>query len=60
MGELNDCCKNEEKNLIVQPQDRTDLLIRKCRVCGCRHFKLWAEKGVLGARMSQLGKKKKP
>jgi len=49
MGEINDCCKQPE-NLIPQPTVKPDLTVRKCRICGRRHFELSVEKGQLGLR----------
>ena len=42
-----DCCK-DEKNLVLQPSDKPELEIRKCSVCGCRHFELTVDPGVIG------------
>ena len=45
--ERKDCCKKVE-NLEVQPSEKLELTIRKCVVCGCRHFELSLEPGVYG------------
>lgn len=37
-----DCCA-DQSNLEEQPTGRDDLVIRKCRVCGRRHFEAYAE-----------------
>jgi len=46
-GEKKDCCKLEE-NLELQPSDKPELVIRKCRICNCRHFELTMEPGIIG------------
>jgi hypothetical protein len=38
-----ECCRVEEN--LVPHQERPDLVIRKCTVCGCRHFELSADPG---------------
>jgi hypothetical protein len=44
------CCQKAE-NLEEYPQPRTDLEVKFCKVCGCRHFRMLAEPGRLGAIM---------
>jgi len=45
---VKDCCKQDD-NLEVQTSDgRTELVVRKCRVCGCKHFELTLNPGVIG------------
>jgi len=43
---VKDCCKQPEN--LVPHQDRPELLVNVCKVCGCRHFELTLEPGVLG------------
>lgn len=47
-----ECCK-DEKNLIPH-QERPDLIIRKCVVCGCRHFELGVDPIPLGIKLAPL------
>ena len=49
-GKVKECCKHEP-NLMTLPQDRRDVLTKVCKVCLCRHTKMWAEPGAVGARM---------
>ena len=51
---INDCCKIT-KNLELQP-GKPDPQVRKCKVCGRRHYKLLAEPGVLGIVGKDLGR----
>lgn len=46
---LKDCCK-VEANLAATESPRPDLTIKTCGVCGCRHFEMTAEKGVIGIK----------
>lgn len=47
------CCKNP---LNLAPfQVRKDLVIRRCNLCGCRHFELTIEPGQLGLKFSLVG-----
>jgi len=48
-----ECCKQPEN--LVPHQERPDLLINKCKVCGCRHFELTADPGRLGLRGAEVG-----
>lgn len=41
-----DCCKQLEN--LVPHQERPDLMINICKVCGCRHFELTVDPGKLG------------
>lgn len=50
--DIKTCCK-EEDNLEVH-QMSSELVIRICKVCGCRHFELDAETAILGAMGSSL------
>lgn len=47
-GQIKDCCQ-DPRNLIFK-QRRYDLTTYECRVCHCRHRKVWAEPGrIFGA-----------
>jgi len=51
MNERKECCQKPE-NLELQPNNRAELTIMVCKVCGCRHFELSVEPlqiGVQGA-----------
>ena len=51
------CCK-EAANLFRRendPEERLDLFVYRCKVCGCRHFELTADPGKLGLRGAPLG-----
>ncbi len=41
-----DCCRQTEN--LVPYQERPDLLVNKCKVCGARHFELTIDPGKLG------------
>ena len=38
-GKVNPCCE-KEKNLERQPSNKPELIIKKCRVCGRRQYRL--------------------
>jgi hypothetical protein len=44
MSDVKECCKRPE-NLFQLDSDNKDLVINKCRVCGCRHFELSVDVG---------------
>jgi hypothetical protein len=48
----NACCRTLGNVPIVpdHPDARHDLIVRVCRVCGCRHFELTADPGRIGLR----------
>lgn len=48
-----ECCKNPE-NLELQPSNKSELKILKCKVCKCRHFELTVEAGVIGVAGAKL------
>ncbi len=50
-----ECCKKPE-NLREPERLRDDLVFRRCKVCGCRHFELTLEPGHFDARMFGLEK----
>ena len=41
MAGIKECCTKEE-NLVVTEQ-KEDVIVRKCKVCGCRHFEVTAD-----------------
>lgn len=48
-----DCCRVPEN---LEPhQERPDLTITKCHVCGCRHFELTVDPGVYFAKGAPVG-----
>jgi len=47
MDERKECCQKVE-SLELQPSDKPDLEIRKCKICGCRHLELSVDPGKLG------------
>ena len=52
---MKECCANPD-NLEDRPQERADLVVKVCRVCGRRHIKLKVEPGKLGATFNRLGR----
>jgi hypothetical protein len=48
-----ECCRKEEN--LVAHQERPDLIIRRCKVCGCRHFELSVDVGRLGLKGQGIG-----
>jgi hypothetical protein len=46
---VNACCKTAE-NLAVTEQ-RPDLTVKTCQVCGSRHFRLTVDPGRLGLKL---------
>lgn len=53
MSTVKDCCTKDE-NLQPVPSDRPDLEIKKCRVCGCRHFLATLDPGRMGLKGAAL------
>ena len=51
---MKECCKNPAN--LVRKQERPDLVVDTCKVCGCRHFRLSAEPGLLGLVGKPIGK----
>lgn len=47
------CCKNPLN--LKKHQERPDLVIRKCMLCGCRHFELTMDPGKIGFKLAPLG-----
>jgi hypothetical protein len=48
-----DCCKPENGNLFLF-EERKDLTIMKCNVCGCRHFEAIADPGYINLKGASL------
>jgi hypothetical protein len=48
------CCQ-EPENLEKRESEKPDLTLLVCRVCGCRHFRLRLDPGVIGMRVNPLG-----
>jgi len=48
-----DCCRQEE-NLGPTIQERPDLSYKVCKVCGCRHFELSVDPGILNVDVKPL------
>jgi hypothetical protein len=46
------CCQQEENIYVAEQVD--NLVIRKCKVCGCRHFELSVEAGQIGLTGARL------
>jgi hypothetical protein len=49
---VKDCCK-QEVNLVLT-RISLDEVVNKCQVCGCRHFELTVDPGVIGIRGKDL------
>jgi len=47
------CCAIPE-NLHEEPSGKEDLVLRRCRVCQCRHFELTMDPGVIGVTGKSL------
>ena len=43
---MNDCCRQEENQEVRQ--ERQDLQVTTCRVCGLRQFELQVDPGLIG------------
>jgi len=48
-----ECCKQLEN--LLPHQERPDLIINVCKVCGCRHFELTIDPGKIGLRGGNIG-----
>ena len=46
MNEKKECCQKQE-NLELHKTDDSDLIFYKCKVCGCRHFELTVQPGII-------------
>jgi len=49
-GTIRECCNNPE-NLELQPSDKPEMIIKKCKVCGRNHYRLMAEPAFFGLIM---------
>ena len=50
-----ECCRDPQ-NLQPAPEfEKPGLSVRRCKVCGCRHFELSVEPGKLGLLGGALG-----
>ena len=47
MSDTKECCQKAE-NLKEVPDDRENIIVRKCQECGCRHIEIVVEPGVVG------------
>lgn len=47
-----ECC-SQPKNL-TETQERPDLTVQVCQVCGCRHFELTINPGKIGIQGKQI------
>lgn len=47
------CCA-EETNMVMLPSGRPNLSIKRCLVCGCRHFEASVDPGVIFAKLTPL------
>lgn len=47
------CCKVREN--LTEVETAKDRFIATCGVCGCRHFRVVADPGLLGVRGSGIG-----
>jgi hypothetical protein len=45
----NECCTRAE-NLVQEPDDRPNVIVRRCKWCGRRHIEMVAEPGIIGVR----------
>lgn len=50
---IKDCCK-DPKNLRAK-QLQPDTIVNTCQVCGCRHFRLYADPGIFSVIGRKLG-----
>lgn len=53
MDNVKKCCKQPE-NLVEEPSGKPDLILRRCSVCGCRHFELTMDPGKFELRTPKL------
>jgi hypothetical protein len=47
---MNECCKNPE-NLELDKDQAPDLVIKKCKICGRRHYELKLDPGRLAMEL---------
>ena len=51
---VKDCCKDVDSHEITEK--REPFLVTRCKVCKCRHFRLYALPGVMGVVGKGLGR----
>lgn len=44
-GKVNECCEKSE-NLEQQPSNKSEMIIKKCKVCGRRHYRLMVQEAM--------------
>lgn len=55
IGKKKACCQQEENLLpYEEPTAPPDAEVKKCKVCGCRHFVVTMDPGKLGVQGVQL------
>lgn len=47
-GKIKPCCEEEAGNLEKQPTNAQGNYSMKCKVCGCNHYKMFAQPGNFG------------
>ena len=57
-GAVKDCCNDAANlDLIEEESDKSrGLTVRKCRICGCRHRRLFCEPGMFGLTFQRIGR----
>ena len=45
---MKECCKKQENRVPVEL--RNAMMVEKCKVCGCKHYEMRAEPGVIFAK----------
>jgi len=55
-GKVKDCCKVAENLEFLADESRNDLIVKRCKVCGCRHRRLELDPGMLGLTIRHLGR----
>jgi hypothetical protein len=48
------CCQ-EADNLITEETGKSDLSMKRCQICKCRHFELVVDAGKFGIELQQVG-----
>ena len=55
-GKVNPCCEKQE-NLELKHSDKPELIIKKCKVCGRRQFRLMVQEAIkLGSMKRAVSK----
>lgn len=52
VGKIKECCQKEENLYLFESNN--DLVVMKCKVCGCRHFELTLAPGHIGVTGAKL------